>query len=68
MEEIKYMTATVTFDVEKLAQYLESHVEGFAGPISLTKFSGGQSNPTFKVTAKSGVYVVRSQPPGKLLK
>lgn len=68
MEEIKYMTATVTFDVEKLAQYLESHVEGFAGPISLTKFPGGQSNPTFKVTAKSGVYVVRSQPPGKLLK
>ena len=68
MEEIKYMTATVAFDVEKLVQYLEFHVEGFAGPISLTKFPGGQSNPTFKVTAQSGVYVLRSQPPGKLLK
>jgi len=62
------MTATVAFDVEKLVQYLESHIEGFAGPISLTKFPGGQSNPTFKVTAQSGVYVLRSQPPGKLLK
>jgi len=62
------MTATVAFDVEKLVQYLEFHVEGFAGPISLTKFPGGQSNPTFKVTAQSGVYVLRSQPPGKLLK
>ncbi|MGB2742765.1 MAG: phosphotransferase [Cognaticolwellia sp.] len=62
------MTATVAFDVEKLAQYLESHIEGFAGPISLTKFPGGQSNPTFKVTAQSGVYVLRSQPAGKLLK
>jgi len=62
------MTATVAFDVEKLTQYLESHVAGFIGPITLTKFTGGQSNPTYKVTAKSGLYVLRSQPPGKLLK
>lgn len=62
------MTATVTFDVEKLTQYLESHVTGFKGPMTLSKFSGGQSNPTFKVTAQSGTYVLRSQPAGKLLK
>lgn len=68
MEEIIAMTATVAFDVEKLSQYLESNVAGFAGPITLTKFSGGQSNPTYKVTAQSGLYVLRSQPPGKLLK
>jgi aminoglycoside phosphotransferase (APT) family kinase protein len=62
------MTATFAFDVEKLTQYLESHVAGFIGPITLSKFTGGQSNPTFKVTAESGLYVLRSQPPGKLLK
>jgi len=62
------MATATSFDIEKLTHYLESHVEGFIGPITLDKFSGGQSNPTFKVTAESGVYVLRSQPPGKLLK
>lgn len=51
-----------------LAQYLEAHIEGFKGPLTAEKFAGGQSNPTFKITAASGVYVLRRQPPGKLLK
>ncbi|MBB6522149.1 phosphotransferase family protein [Pseudoteredinibacter isoporae] len=55
-------------DVVKLASYLESQINGFKGPISADKFPGGQSNPTFKITAESGVYVLRRQPPGKLLK
>jgi aminoglycoside phosphotransferase (APT) family kinase protein len=57
----------MSFDIEKLTDYLEAHVAGFAGPISLEKFHGGQSNPTFKVSAQSGIYVLRSQPAGKLL-
>ncbi len=52
----------------ELASYLEAHIEGFKGPLSAEKFPGGQSNPTFKITAQSGVYVLRRQPPGKLLK
>lgn len=55
-------------DVVKLASYLEANIEGFKGPISADKFPGGQSNPTFKISAESGVYVLRRQPPGKLLK
>lgn len=55
-------------DEEKLASYLEQHVDGFKGPLTATKFAGGQSNPTFKIEAQSGVYVLRRQPPGKLLK
>lgn len=55
-------------DLAKLNEYLEANVAGFIGPINLDKFAGGQSNPTFKVTAESGVYVLRRQPPGKLLK
>ena len=62
------MPQALPFDVQKLTTYLESHVEGFIGPITLEKFPGGQSNPTYKVIAKSGTYVLRSQPAGKLLK
>lgn len=55
-------------DVNRLCQYLETHVKGFAGPLSAEKFSGGQSNPTFLLRAGSGNYVLRRQPPGQLLK
>jgi len=55
-------------DDQKLSSYLEQHLDGFAGPLTLEKFAGGQSNPTFLITAKSGKYVLRSKPPGKLLK
>lgn len=51
-----------------LLSYLEQNVEGLSGPAHLEKFGGGQSNPTFKLTAASGTYVLRRQPPGKLLK
>ena len=62
------MAEKTPFDLEKLTRYLECQVEGFKGPIILDKFPGGQSNPTFKVLAQSGTYVLRSQPSGKLLK
>jgi aminoglycoside phosphotransferase (APT) family kinase protein len=55
-------------DEERLAAYLEKHLDGFCGPLSAEKFPGGQSNPTFKINAASGVYVLRRKPPGKLLK
>jgi aminoglycoside phosphotransferase (APT) family kinase protein len=51
-----------------LLAWLERHVDGFRGPARIEKFTGGQSNPTFKVTAASGHYVLRRQPPGELLK
>ena len=62
------MAAVEKLDTDALQRYLEAHVEGFRGPIEVEKFAGGQSNPTFRVTAASGVYVLRRQPPGKLLK
>jgi aminoglycoside phosphotransferase (APT) family kinase protein len=62
------MSLKSSIDIKRLTQYLENHVAGFSGPITLEKFSGGQSNPTFKVNATSGVYVLRMQPLGKLLK
>lgn len=51
----------------QLAAYLTDAVEGFAGLGRVIKFGTGQSNPTYKIEADSGVYVLRSKPPGKLL-
>lgn len=53
---------------EKLLAYLEQNLAGFHGPARLEKFAGGQSNPSYKLTAGSGTYVIRRQPFGKLLK
>lgn len=62
------MAATDELDLAVLQPYLEAHVDGFKGPVNVTKFPGGQSNPTFRMTAQSGTYVLRRQPPGELLK
>jgi aminoglycoside phosphotransferase (APT) family kinase protein len=61
-------TSTLALDTAKLTPYLEKNVEGFRGPIRADKFTGGQSNPTYKLTTPSGAYVLRRQPPGPLLK
>ncbi|MFD0738739.1 phosphotransferase family protein [Lysobacter koreensis] len=50
-----------------LADYLAQHVEGFRGPLTASKFKGGQSNPTYRIDAASGRYVLRRKPPGALL-
>jgi aminoglycoside phosphotransferase (APT) family kinase protein len=54
-------------DEGALADWLEANVEGFAGPLTLTKFPSGQSNPTYRVHATSGDYVLRRKPFGPLL-
>ena len=62
------MTLSASFDEHRLAEYLSENLSGFAGPLTATKFSGGQSNPTFLIEAASGRYVLRRKPPGELLK
>jgi aminoglycoside phosphotransferase (APT) family kinase protein len=57
-----------TLDTGVLEPYLEANVNGFSGLISAEKFADGQSNPTFKISAESGEYVLRRQPSGELLK
>jgi aminoglycoside phosphotransferase (APT) family kinase protein len=55
------------FDVTRLEQYLRSCIEGFAGPLEVEQFRGGQSNPTYRISAGDRRYVLRRKPPGKLL-
>jgi aminoglycoside phosphotransferase (APT) family kinase protein len=50
-----------------LGSWLEANVEGFRGPFELEKFSWGQSNPTYRIRAASGDYVLRRKPFGPLL-
>ncbi len=54
-------------DEAALGRWLEANVEGFAGPFELRKFPSGQSNPTYRMTAASGDYVLRRKPFGPLL-
>ena len=50
-----------------MGAWLEGNVEGFLPPYELTKFPSGQSNPTYKISAASGEYVLRRKPFGQLL-
>jgi aminoglycoside phosphotransferase (APT) family kinase protein len=54
-------------DEKALGLWLGANVEGFQGPFKLTKFPSGQSNPTYRIRAASGDYVLRRKPFGKLL-
>jgi len=55
------------FDEARLLAYLEGTVRGFRGPMAIEQFDGGQSNPTYRLTTASGMYVLRRKPPGVLL-
>ncbi|MDG2532738.1 phosphotransferase family protein [Sphingomonas sp. HITSZ_GF] len=54
-------------DETRLGAWLAAEVDGFAGPITVTKFPGGQSNPTYRIDAASGAYVLRRKPFGPIL-
>jgi aminoglycoside phosphotransferase (APT) family kinase protein len=57
----------LAFDVGRLQDYLREHVDAFTGDLRVERFEGGQSNPTYKLTAGTSQYVLRRKPPGKLL-
>ncbi len=54
------------FDVGALDLYMREHVPGYANPagaaLEVVQFKGGQSNPTFKITANGQHYVLRTKP------
>lgn len=55
------------FDERALASWMHAHVAGFAGPLSVQQFTGGQSNPTYRIDTPQQRYVLRRKPPGQLL-
>lgn len=50
------------FDIAALATWLSANVAGFAGPLTVEQFKGGQSNPTFKLITPAQSYVMRTKP------
>jgi aminoglycoside phosphotransferase (APT) family kinase protein len=55
------------FDEAALARWLRERIDGFDGEMCVEQFKGGQSNPTFMLTAGGRRYVLRRKPPGQLL-
>lgn len=56
------------FDEAALERFLHATVDGFAGPLRVKQFEGGQSNPTYLLQTPSTRYVLRRKPPGELKK
>jgi aminoglycoside phosphotransferase (APT) family kinase protein len=63
----KEVAASLRFDPARLEAYLARAVAGFAGPLTVRQFKGGQSNPTYLLETPARKYVLRRKPPGKLL-
>ena len=50
------------FDIQALTAWMSRHVQGFAGPLQVEMFKGGQSNPTYKLITPGKSYVMRAKP------
>jgi len=61
------LTSDNDLPLDRLEPWLCDHVEGFRGPVAAERFAGGQSNPSYRLNAGSGSYVLRRKPSGPLL-
>jgi aminoglycoside phosphotransferase (APT) family kinase protein len=58
---------TDDLDTDHLAQWMSDQTRGYAGPLQVLRFAGGQSNPTYQLRTPGRRYVLRRKPPGQLL-
>ena len=63
----KAVATGLELNAQRLVAYLEDTIPGFAPPLTIAQFKGGQSNPTYRLDSPSGSYVLRRKPPGELL-
>jgi aminoglycoside phosphotransferase (APT) family kinase protein len=63
----KEAAGALALDAARLEAYLAQNVAGFAGPLTVRQFKGGQSNPTYMLETPARRLVLRRKPPGKLL-
>jgi aminoglycoside phosphotransferase (APT) family kinase protein len=62
MSNAAAVTERHRFDEARLAAHLAQHLPGFAGPLEVRQFQGGQSNPTYLLSTPTRRYVMRSKP------
>ena len=65
---VKDVAEAHRFDEDRLAEWMKDNVGGYAGPLTVRQFKGGQSNPTYRLDTPDQSYVLRRKPPGQLLK
>lgn len=56
--------ASEAFDTERLKDYLRAHIPALSGGITIRRFNGGQSNPTFLLDDDTGHALVLRKKPG----
>jgi aminoglycoside phosphotransferase (APT) family kinase protein len=56
------ITGQHAVDTARLTEWLSAHLPGFAGPLGIALFKGGQSNPTYQLNTPTRRYVMRSKP------
>ena len=56
------LTEGQSLDLVALQSYLDRRLPGFAGPLNVEQFKGGQSNPTYLLSTPAGRYVMRCKP------
>jgi aminoglycoside phosphotransferase (APT) family kinase protein len=62
------LTVVSDLDAVALGSYLAPHLPDFGQAYQMEKFTGGQSNPTYRLTTVKQIYVLRKKPAGILLK
>ncbi|MDY0748064.1 phosphotransferase family protein [Paucibacter sp. R3-3] len=60
-------TPTHDLDLNALQHWLTGKLDADLGPLQALRLSGGQSNPTYRLTAGDRRYVLRRKPSGTLL-
>src|SRR6266550_3026133 len=63
----KDVAGALAIDAARLEAFLASRLPGFAPPLTVRQFKGGQSNPTYLLETPTRRCVLRRKPPGKLL-
>jgi len=65
---VLHPTQSHRVDADRLEQWMQEHIGGFEGPLTIEQCQGGQSNPTYKIRTRGKAYAMRRKPPGPLLK
>jgi len=63
----RLIVGTNDLDPDRLSAWLAQSLPQLSGPLTITRLSGGQSNPTYRIDCASGVYALRRKPFGPLL-
>jgi aminoglycoside phosphotransferase (APT) family kinase protein len=62
------MTTNHELNLTTLTEWMKAEIPGFSGPLTTTRFPGGQSNPTYRLHTPDRDYVLRRKPSGELVK